>query len=154
PFLITVSGVEGDILLDPTFRHRTTGDNREFDAVIQAKRAVLHVDLRGETVYAILEEPEHQWIVPVHGGELLVVGQVLKIPVPPGNPLKGLEPATAASRSQEQAALAAECLCRVKEMHGAENVWAVAGYRIGARALNELRLPRHADSLLVVHRFP
>ncbi|MBX6311955.1 MAG: hypothetical protein IRY99_03395 [Isosphaeraceae bacterium] len=48
----------------------------------------------------------------------------------------------------------AECLARVKEIHGAAGPWAVAGYRIGERALKELGLPRHSFSLLVIHRSP
>ncbi|WP_165074137.1 formylmethanofuran dehydrogenase subunit E family protein [Paludisphaera rhizosphaerae] len=48
----------------------------------------------------------------------------------------------------------AECLARVKEVHGATGPWAVAGYRMGERALKELSLPRHSFNLLVVHRSP
>jgi formylmethanofuran dehydrogenase subunit E len=48
----------------------------------------------------------------------------------------------------------AECLARVKEIHGAAGAWAVAGYRMGDRALKELSLPRHSFSLLVVHHAP
>ncbi len=155
-FLITVRDVEGDTLVDATFRHRTKGDSREFDLVLQAKRAILHVDLTGKAVYAILEEPEHQGIAPIDGSEVVILDQVLKIPVPPGNPFGTQEsmPANATLSPQQQADLAAECLRRVKDTHGTENVWAIAGYRIGARALRELRLPRHAESLLVIHRFP
>lgn len=47
-----------------------------------------------------------------------------------------------------------ECLARVKEVHGAAGPWAVAGYRIGERALKELGLPRHSFSLLAIHRAP
>lgn len=47
-----------------------------------------------------------------------------------------------------------ECLARVKDFHGAAGPWAVVGYRIGARALRELKLPRHAFALNVVHRCP
>jgi formylmethanofuran dehydrogenase subunit E len=156
PFLITVRDVEGDTLVDATFRHRTKGDSREFDLVLQAKRAVLHVDLTGKAVYAILEEPEHQGTAPIDSRDVQLLEQVLKIPVPPGNPFGTQEskPVNAALSPQQQADLAAECLRRVKDTHGTENVWAVAGYRIGARALKELRLPRHAESLLVIHRFP
>ena len=49
---------------------------------------------------------------------------------------------------------ATECLTRVKEVHGAAGPWAVAGYRMGERALKELGLPRHSFALLVVHRCP
>lgn len=45
-------------------------------------------------------------------------------------------------------------LARVREIHGAAGPWAVAGYRIGERALKELGLPRHSFSLLVIHHAP
>ena len=48
----------------------------------------------------------------------------------------------------------AACLARVKEVHGATAPWAVAGYRIGERALKELGLSRHSHELEVVHRAP
>ena len=48
----------------------------------------------------------------------------------------------------------AACLARVKEVHGAAGPWAVAGYRIGERALKELGLPRHSHKLEVVHSCP
>ena len=47
-----------------------------------------------------------------------------------------------------------EQLSRVQEIHGGTGPWAVAGYRIGERALKELGLPRHSFRLLVVHRSP
>jgi formylmethanofuran dehydrogenase subunit E len=49
---------------------------------------------------------------------------------------------------------AAECLDRVREYHGAIDPWAVAGCRIGRRALQELGLPRHSGRLRVVWRCP
>ena len=45
-------------------------------------------------------------------------------------------------------------LARVREVHGGTGPWAVAGYRIGERALKELGLPRHDFGLRVVHRAP
>ena len=48
----------------------------------------------------------------------------------------------------------AACLARVKEAHGAAGPWAVAGYRIGERALKDLGLPRHSHDLEVVHHCP
>jgi formylmethanofuran dehydrogenase subunit E len=42
----------------------------------------------------------------------------------------------------------------VKEVHGAAGPWAVAGYRIGERALKELGLHRQSHDLEVVHRCP
>ena len=53
-----------------------------------------------------------------------------------------------------ESARVSECLARVREIHGAAGPWAVAGYRIGERALQELHLPRHNFSLRVVHRCP
>jgi formylmethanofuran dehydrogenase subunit E len=55
--------------------------------------------------------------------------------------------------SADEAAIA-DCLARVREQHGAAGPWAVAGYRIGQRALKELGLPRQSFSLLVTHRAP
>ena len=60
----------------------------------------------------------------------------------------------AADHPAPKAAEVAECLTRVGEIHGAAGPWAVAGYRIGARALKDLNLPRHAFPILVVHRAP
>jgi formylmethanofuran dehydrogenase subunit E len=48
----------------------------------------------------------------------------------------------------------AACLARVKDVHGAAGPWAVAGYKIGERALKELGLPRQSHDLEVVHRCP
>ncbi len=48
----------------------------------------------------------------------------------------------------------AACLARVKEAHGAAGPWAVAGYRIGERALKDLGLPRHSHEIEVVHHCP
>ncbi|HMB02756.1 MAG TPA: hypothetical protein VKP69_03330, partial [Isosphaeraceae bacterium] len=43
-----------------------------------------------------------------------------------------------------QGSTTSDCLTRVREIHGAAGPWAVAGYRIGERALEELKLPRHS----------
>ena len=43
---------------------------------------------------------------------------------------------------------------RVREYHGAAGPWAVAGYRIGERAIKERNLPRQSFSLAVVHYSP
>jgi formylmethanofuran dehydrogenase subunit E len=48
----------------------------------------------------------------------------------------------------------AACLARVKEIHGATGPWAVAGYRIGERALKELGIPRQSHGLEVAHYSP
>jgi formylmethanofuran dehydrogenase subunit E len=45
-------------------------------------------------------------------------------------------------------------LARVREVHGGTGPWAVAGYRMGERALKDLGVPRHSFGLLVVHKAP
>lgn len=62
--------------------------------------------------------------------------------------LSAVEPTPAETKSTS------ECLARVREIHGAAGPWAVAGYRIGERALKDLGVPRHTFTLLVVHRSP
>lgn len=42
----------------------------------------------------------------------------------------------------------------IKAIHGELTPWAVAGYRVGRRALRDLALPRGSDRLVVVHRAP
>jgi formylmethanofuran dehydrogenase subunit E len=57
--------------------------------------------------------------------------------------------------AQDQSAVTAnDILSRVAEFHGAAGVFAVAGYRIGARALSELQEKRGSFSLDVTHRTP
>lgn len=51
-------------------------------------------------------------------------------------------------------AAVAECLDRVKEIHGGTGPWAVVGYRMGQRSLRELGVDRGAFHLLVVHSSP
>jgi formylmethanofuran dehydrogenase subunit E len=51
-------------------------------------------------------------------------------------------------------AAVAECLARVKEIHGGAGPWAVVGYRMGLRAATDLGLPRQSFALEVVHRCP
>ena len=65
-----------------------------------------------------------------------------------------LSPEAAGGASSAPSSSPTECLTRVKEVHGAAGPWAVAGYRMGERALKELGLPRHSFSILVVHRCP
>ena len=42
----------------------------------------------------------------------------------------------------------------VRDVHGAAGPWAVAGYRIGQRALREFDLPAKSFDLVVTHRTP
>jgi hypothetical protein len=60
-----------------------------------------------------------------------------------------------AGLAQDQSPDAAnDILSRVAEFHGAAGVFAVAGYRIGVRALSELHEKRGSFSLDVTHRTP
>ena len=52
------------------------------------------------------------------------------------------------------AAAVAECLARVREVHGGGGPWAVVGYRMGQRALHDLDRPRHSFAVRVTHRCP
>ena len=47
-----------------------------------------------------------------------------------------------------------DCVSRVRDVHGAAGPWAVAGYRIGERALKELNLPRQSFLIQVTHYSP
>jgi len=49
---------------------------------------------------------------------------------------------------------ASEVIAKILDAHGHVGPWAVVGYRMGQRGLEELRLPRHSKSLLVVHHTP
>jgi formylmethanofuran dehydrogenase subunit E len=49
---------------------------------------------------------------------------------------------------------AEEILARVAQIHGNPGVFAVAGYRMGERALTEMGLQRGTFSLVVTHRTP
>ncbi|HUB77515.1 MAG TPA: formylmethanofuran dehydrogenase subunit E family protein [Bryobacteraceae bacterium] len=59
-----------------------------------------------------------------------------------------------AQHPAETAVSDSEVLARVAEFHGAAGVWAVAGYRIGSRALKELAEKRGSFSLDVTHKTP
>jgi formylmethanofuran dehydrogenase subunit E len=62
--------------------------------------------------------------------------------------------AVAADRTPQDSEATSRCLARVRDVHGEAGPWAVAGYRIGARALQELNQPRHSFALRVIHRCP
>ena len=51
-------------------------------------------------------------------------------------------------------ASASEVIAKILDAHGHIGPWAVVGYRMGQRGLEELHLPRHSKSLLVVHYTP
>lgn len=57
-------------------------------------------------------------------------------------------------RSTRMRAAPSEVIAEILDVHGHVGPWAVVGYRMGQRALDELRLPRHSKSLLVVHHTP
>ncbi len=51
-------------------------------------------------------------------------------------------------------ALIQQRLDRVQAIHGGTGPWAVAGYRIGERAMKEFGQEKHSFALAVVHRCP
>ncbi len=59
PFLIKVRDVQGSKMIDPTFKHKVKGSN-EYDAIIQARTAVLHFHLNENLVRVYLEDAEVQ----------------------------------------------------------------------------------------------
>lgn len=61
---------------------------------------------------------------------------------------------TAVGRAQQPNLQHQTVLEQVAFVHGGTGPFAVAGYRIGERALQELKLPRGSFSLEVVHRTP
>jgi lipopolysaccharide export system permease protein len=96
PFLIKVRDVQDNsgesptkdgfvfqkVMIDPTFKHKNkkrVGDS-DFDAIIQAKRAVLKFDLPGKLVRVYLEDSE---IERLHDADVtLINNRVLEIPIP------------------------------------------------------------------------
>ncbi len=86
PFVIKVRDVQDKTLIDATFQHRTKGKAKEYDAVIQAKRAVLRFDVQAKIVRIFLEESQVQHYVR-DADIVLINNQVLEIPIPAGNPL-------------------------------------------------------------------
>jgi RNA polymerase sigma factor (sigma-70 family) len=80
PFVIKVRDVQGKTLIDATFTHRTNGKDNEFDAVIQAKRAVLRVDLDAKIVRVLLEEVEVQNLI--RNQDVILKSNALEFPIP------------------------------------------------------------------------
>jgi lipopolysaccharide export system permease protein len=60
PFLIKVRDVQGSTMIDPTFKHKLKGSNSEYDAIIQARTARLHFELKQKLVRVFLEDAELQ----------------------------------------------------------------------------------------------
>jgi lipopolysaccharide export system permease protein len=81
PFLIKVRDVEGMKMKDATFKHKIKGTN-EFDAVIQAREAELHFDLKTKVVRIFLEKSEVQKFD--HDADVMLINNdILEIPIPP-----------------------------------------------------------------------
>ena len=82
PFVIKVRDVQEKSLIDATFKHRHKGNVDEYDAIIQARRAVLRLDLGAKVVRVFLEHSEVQ-----HFGRdtdiVLIDNDTLIIPIPP-----------------------------------------------------------------------
>jgi lipopolysaccharide export system permease protein len=81
PFLIKVKDVQGKEMIDPTFKHKVKGQD-DYDMVIQAKRAELHIDLKTKMVRVFFIDAEVQRS---HGDAdvVLINNQFLEIPIPP-----------------------------------------------------------------------
>lgn len=58
PFLIKVRDVRDKVMIYPTFKHRVPGKKDDFDMVIQAKEAVLHIDLDAKFVRVYFDDAE------------------------------------------------------------------------------------------------
>jgi RNA polymerase sigma factor (sigma-70 family) len=102
PFAVKVGDVQDKSLIDVRIIHRTKEKPGEFDAVIQAKRAVVRVDTVANVVRLSLEQSEVQKFGP--GGDVIQVeNDVLEFPIPPGGLLaeQGL-PAPAEARPESQ----------------------------------------------------
>ena len=81
PFLIKVRDVQGDKMIDATFKHKIKGSN-EYDAVIQARVATLHFDLDAKVVRIFLEHSEVQHFAR-DADVVLITNDTLVIPIPP-----------------------------------------------------------------------
>ena len=103
PFVIKVRDVQEKNLIDATFRHRTKGKNNEYGTLIQARRAVLRVDLDAKIVRAFLEHVEIQHFGRA-GGVVLIGDDTLEIPIPPTDLLmtQRASPALAEAMSKGQ----------------------------------------------------
>jgi RNA polymerase sigma factor (sigma-70 family) len=80
-FVITLRDLQDKTLIDATFKHRPKGKVNEFDAVIQARRAVLRVDRDAKTVRVFLDGPQVEHFA--RDAEIVVINnKVLEIPIP------------------------------------------------------------------------
>jgi lipopolysaccharide export system permease protein len=83
PFLIKVSDVQDKIMKNATFKHRVGGDAKDdFDLVIQAKTAVLHIDLNAKLVRVTFDDAEVQHYR--NDADIVLINdRTLEIPIPP-----------------------------------------------------------------------
>lgn len=114
PFSIKVRDVEGKVMINPTFKHKAKppeaakpqpGADDDYDAVIQAKSAVMSFDLPGKMVRVLLEEAEVQHNVR-DADVMLINKDTLEIPIPPDTRfgvLKGIQEYTNAEIADELA---------------------------------------------------
>jgi RNA polymerase sigma factor (sigma-70 family) len=84
-FMIKVRDVQQKTLIDATFKHRAQETINEYDAIVQAKRAVLRFDLDSKIVRAFLEDAETQRFGRADT-VVLINNRTLEIPIPAGDP--------------------------------------------------------------------
>jgi lipopolysaccharide export system permease protein len=81
PFLIKVRDVKDQVMIDATFKHRVNGQD-DFDLVIQARKAVLHIDLPAKLVRVYFDDAEIQHYR--HDADVMLINdRILEIPIPP-----------------------------------------------------------------------
>jgi RNA polymerase sigma factor (sigma-70 family) len=90
PFLIKVRDVQDRTLIDATFKHRAKGKD-DFDLVIQARRAVVHFDLRARIVQVDFDQVEVQSFRG-DADVVLIDKRHLEFPIPPGRDLRESSP--------------------------------------------------------------
>ena len=83
-FVIEVCDVQEKTLIGATFKHRAKEKINEYDAIIQAKRAVLRFDLDAKVVRVFLEDAEVQHFSR-NADVVLIKDRILEIPIPAGN---------------------------------------------------------------------
>jgi lipopolysaccharide export system permease protein len=80
PFLIKVRDVKDKTMIDATFKHRVSG-KEDFDLVIQAKTAELHIDLNTKLVHVYFDDAEIQRYR--HDTDVMLINdRILVIPIP------------------------------------------------------------------------
>ncbi len=81
PFLIKVREVQGSKMIDATFKHKVKGSN-DYDAIIFARQAEMHFDLKAQVVKVFLIDSELQHFA--HDADVFLInGDTLVIPIPP-----------------------------------------------------------------------